>query len=79
MGINKWVIAKPPTIKQQVAMRDGICKLDSPMIAWPEVQPPAYRVPNPTKKPPRIKNMKPFAVNNVSSENKSAGIRPEKS
>lgn len=32
---------KPPAIKQQVAIKDGICKVDMPMIAWPLVQPPA--------------------------------------
>ena len=34
-------MVKPPTIKQQVAIKDGTCKFESPIIAWPEVQPPA--------------------------------------
>ena len=34
-------IKKPPAIKQIVATSDGHCKLLSPIIALPDVQPPA--------------------------------------
>lgn len=37
----RLAIVNPPTKKQQVAIRDGICKLDKPEIEWPLVQPPA--------------------------------------
>ncbi len=67
----------PPTIKQQVATSEGHCRLEIPMMAWPDVQPPAYRVPKPTKKPPKTKNISPFTLKIFSTENKSAGINPE--
>ena len=40
------------------AINDGSCKSDNPLIACPEVQPPAYLLPIPTISPPiaRIKN-----------------------
>jgi hypothetical protein len=40
-GKSIFAEKKPPTIKQQVAIRDGICKVDSPIMACPLVQPPA--------------------------------------
>ena len=70
---------KPPTMKQQVAINEGTCKLESPMMACPDVQPPAQRVPKPTKKPPKTKKINPFNENNTSVLNKSEGINPEKS
>ena len=39
--ISRLATIKPPTINEMVAISDGNCKLDSPMIAWPEVHPPA--------------------------------------
>jgi hypothetical protein len=48
-------------------------------MAWPEVQPPAYLVPNPTKKPPNtIIDM--FLIENIFfQENISLGTIPLKS
>ena len=40
-GIITLAEKKPPAIKQQVAINEGICRLDNPIIEWPEVQPPA--------------------------------------
>lgn len=45
-------MAKPPIKKPITATKEGICKFDKPLIAWPEVQPPAYLDPKPTNKPP---------------------------
>ena len=59
------VMKKPPAMKLAVATREGHCRDEMPMMEWPEVQPPAYRVPKPTRKPPRIKNSRPLSVNNV--------------
>ena len=39
-------------MKAIVATSDGHCRLLNPMIACPLVQPPAYRVPKPTRNPP---------------------------
>lgn len=46
-----------------VATNDGHCKLLSPIMECPEVQPPAYLVPNPTKNPPMTSMMNPLSVN----------------
>ena len=43
------------------------------MIAWPDVQPPAYRAPKPTRNPPITINMKPLTVNNDDQLKISAG------
>ena len=48
-------------------------------MACPEVQPPAQRVPKPTKKPPKTMKMKPLRVNKFWKLNKSVGNNPEKS
>ena len=61
----KFAIIKPPAIKQQVAISDGHCKVDKPIMAWPLVQPPAYLVPKPTVKPPITMSIKPFSVSNA--------------
>ncbi len=44
----------PPTKKPTTAFNDGICRLLMPDIAWPEVQPPAYRLPKPISTPPMV-------------------------
>ena len=44
--------------KPITATSDGSCKLLRPVIACPEVQPPAYRVPNPIMNPARISKAK---------------------
>lgn len=60
-------------MKQIVATREGHCKLLKPIIEWPEVQPPAYLVPNPTKNPPKTIIMNPRNVNRASKLNNSEG------
>ena len=41
-GANKTCVMKnPPSIKNIVATKEGHCKELIPIIAWPEVQPPA--------------------------------------
>ena len=56
----------PPIIKQMVATNEGHCRLLNPIMEWPEVQPPAYLVPNPTKNPPPINMIAPLNVNKAS-------------
>ena len=68
------VIKNPPAIKQHVATKEGHCKLASPEIAWPEVQPPAYRVPKPTIKPPITIIIKPRKVISAEKLNTSCGF-----
>lgn len=57
----RCTIMSPPIKKPMTALREGIWKLLKPEMACPEVQPPAYRDPKPTKKPPKTKINKPFA------------------
>ena len=66
-------------MKQQVATSDGHCKADMPMMAWPDVQPPAYRVPKPTRKPPATIKINPRKVNSRLNANISRGSKPLKS
>src|SRR5690606_13961093 len=73
-GSRKCVITKPPIIKEIVATREGHWRLLIPIIECPEVHPPAYRVPNPTIKPPNTKKNKPFHVKMFSQLNISSGI-----
>ena len=51
-----------------VATKEGHCKSLSPIIACPEVHPPAYRVPNPTRNPPPTIMINPRSVNKFSNE-----------
>ena len=64
---------KPPAIKQTVAISEGNCKEDKPMIACPLVHPPAYLVPNPTKNPPITIKENPLMVNREDQLNKEVG------
>lgn len=66
-------MARPPIKKPITAIREAGCRSLKPEMAWPEVQPPAYRVPNPTKKPPKMMNIKPLRVNNDSKLNMDIG------
>ena len=63
-GRTRNVIINPPTKNPITAINEGNCRLLSPLIAWPEVHPPAYLVPNPIRNPPTTMKMKPFSVNN---------------
>lgn len=64
---------KPPTKNPMTAIRDGSCKSDKPLMACPDVQPPAYREPNPTNKPPIARIKKPFNEKADSMLNSSSG------
>jgi hypothetical protein len=45
----------PPIKNPITAINEGSCKLLKPEIACPEVHPPAYRDPKPTRNPPMSK------------------------
>ena len=62
-GRIRVAITKPPIIKQQAAINDGHCNADKPTMAWPLVQPLAYRVPKPTIKPSTTINKNLFKEN----------------
>lgn len=76
-GKINQVIINPPIKKQMVETNEGHCKLESPIIECPDVQPSAYLVPKPTKKPPMIINIKPFNESNDWKLNISDGTKPE--
>ena len=63
---------KPPMKKPITATKEGFCRLLNPEMAWPEVQPPAYRVPKPTKKPAMINIANPLKVT-IESQLKISG------
>ena len=69
----KFAITTPPIMKQIVATNEGHCKLESPIMECPDVQPPAYLVPKPIKKPPPIIMTNPLTDNNCSQLNISTG------
>src|SRR5260370_35001188 len=48
-------------------------------MVWPDVQPPAYAVPNPTRNPPTMIAMKPLTVSSDDHANTSCGARPLRS
>ena len=60
-------MVRPPIKNPITAMSDPICNWLKPVIACPDVQPPAYLVPKPTKNPPiesnRIENNVLFEFN----------------
>jgi len=55
------------------AMSEGNCKSDKPLMAWPDVQPPAYREPNPTMSPPKANTKNPLIERMASKLNNSVG------
>ena len=61
--------------KPITAISEGHCRLDIPLIAWPEVQPPAYLEPKPTINPPKAKTEKPFTERMASKLKSSAGCK----
>ena len=52
----------PPIKNPITAIKEGTCRSDKPDIACPDVQPPAYRVPNPIKNPPPKNKISPRQV-----------------
>ena len=72
-GKIKFAIIIPPIMKQMVATNDGHCKLDKPIMECPEVHPPAYLVPKPTRNPPTTIMTKPLMVNKAGQLKISGG------
>ena len=58
------------------ATKEGNCKLDSPLIACPDVHPPAYLVPKPIKKPPTTKRIMPTGEVNDDMSKSDTGYNP---
>ena len=56
------------------ATNDPKFKSDNPMMACPDVQPFAQRVPKPTKNPPRTINIQPMGEEKEAKENIFSGI-----
>jgi hypothetical protein len=65
--------------KQQIAKKEGHCKFERHIMAWPLLQPPAYLVPKLTIKPPMTNKMTPFRLKICSALKSSVHIKPEKS
>lgn len=65
--------------KPIAAKKDTSCNELKPVIACPDVHPPAYLVPKPIRNPPIIINIMPFGVERNSKLNSSDGCKPEKS
>ena len=78
-GRIKLAIINPPAIKQMVANSDGHCSVDKPMMECPLVQPPAYLVPKPTKKPPTTIMVNPLIDKRLCQLNNWFGTKPRKS
>ena len=51
-----------------VAIIDLIENLLIPQIPWPDVHPPPIFVPKPTKKPPKIINIKEFVISKFTED-----------
>ena len=58
---------RPPAKKPITATKDGSWKFARPEMAWPDVQPPAYEEPNPTRKPPATTETRPLSVDRPTS------------
>lgn len=69
----KCVMINPPMKKPITATKEGFCRLLNPEIAWPDVHPPAYLVPKPTRKPAITKIDIPFKLRIASQLNISDG------
>ena len=63
----------PPIKKPPTAIKDSMDKLLNPTIPWPEVHPPAYLEPKPTKIPATIKIKKPLTESMASILKISSG------
>ena len=63
----------PPIKNPITATNEGFCRLLNPEIAWPEVHPPAYLVPKPTRNPAITKIDIPFKLRMASQLNISDG------
>src|SRR5262249_48633611 len=79
IGNNTKVVVRPPAKKPHTAKSDAGCRSARPVMAWPDVQPPAYAVPNPTRNPPTTIETKPLSVTSEDHANTSCGARPLRS
>ena len=68
------VMIRPPIKNPPTAMKDSIDKLLNPTIPWPDVQPPAYLDPNPTKTP-AIRSTKNPLIESMASKLKISSGR----
>ena len=71
--------SSPPAKNAASAMNDGTSRFATPVIPCPDVQPPAYAVPNPTRNPPPTIASSPRGVASARQENSSRGTSPVKS
>ena len=75
----KYVAARPPAKKPRTAINEGNSKFARPEIAWPDVHPPAYAVPKPTRNHPKTTDTNPRRVRSACQLKISCGATPEKS
>ena len=64
---------RPPIKKPITAIKEGICRLEIPLIACPDVQPPAYLAPKPTSRPPIESVKNPLSEKIFFRSNNSSG------
>ena len=69
----------PPAKNPITATSDETCRSANPLIACPEVHPPAYLAPNPTKNPPPKIMTRPGKEAKPFQDIISGGTSPEKS
>ena len=79
MGNRKCEAIRPPIKNPMTAISDGNWRFERPLIACPDVHPPAYLAPNPIRNPPPTKMIKPGIVVNFSRLNNSRGTKPNPS
>src|SRR5689334_3734625 len=76
-GNTRNVMISPPAKMPMSAITDASWKVASPITPWPDVQPPAYEEPNPTRKPPPMIEIDPRSVSKARQLNSCAGTSPE--
>ena len=72
-NLDKVLEQNEKTLVMYGAAWCGNCKLLKPEIAWPDVQPPAYLAPKPTKSPPIANINNPFRSEKTVLSNNSEG------
>lgn len=76
-GKMKKVMIRPPIKNPITAISDGNCSALSPVIACPEVQPPAYLEPKPIRSPPTTRYAIPPIELRASNPKISVGKKAE--
>src|SRR5260370_2878742 len=70
-------LAPAPAAKKEItATSEGSCSSASPVIPWPEVQPPPHAVPKPMRNPPPTIIRKPRTLRSARQLNSSRGMSP---